>query len=1302
MPIADLKGQEETLTPLLLFECTLSDGAVERWCTHRVTAEGNEYAPRILRHSGFEMRLGAEEGLDHGSRLTLTLSNVDGRISQIDGSIGWRGARLRVRFGFFDPATGSPASELAAVFAGIANPAEELTEKEARLSFVNRLSLLRLQIPQPRIQSRCPWRFPATQAERQEAVNGGASGIRSQFYRCGYSPDVEGGRGNLNGTEPFTTCGYTREDCQLRGMFDKDSQGRETARFGGFDFLPTGLLVRPHGARESQWSEPLDGRARLNDAVPMVYGTAWIEAPVIFARNDGNLTHCEALVGMGPIEGVRKVIANGVEIPLADDGRDMSGSGWYRPLTRGERTGAFNADFTDSEGKPMGDPHGSLACVGLVVPNQIVERGRLPKVEVLVEGLRLPRYGADGILIDVAFTRNPAWVLLDLFLNAGWRMDEIDLGSFHNTAQYCDEFVPLRGPGGEEIQGPRYEVNLALAKRRSLSEVVRGIRTAAGLMVTLDAAGKLSLRPETTISRQHPQKGAFSNAAEPVNGGWPAYEFGDGTGGTSGILRARNGESSFRLFRKSSGELANRLTAEFADAFRDYQPDVLSLVDFEDAQLQGCEVSAPLRALGLPHFDQAARVLRLQIEKNIRGNQYAEFESSVQAFGLRPGDIIALTHSKEGLARTLFRVLKITAGLNFESARITAQRHDDGWYERAAAEMLTGGAGGLSNGGIPFSLAGRRRTAETGEEFEIVEAGEAGDGGVALAVKFTPATAPALAGPHAPVVSLVPSVQSGAGTLAGGRTLYYALTGVSADGQESAGSFIVEAALPGGPSGYAVALTGIRLDARAASMRVYRGESPSRLRRIAEALPVNGQFVDAGLESSVIPLPDPNFDHARFQWRFEYLPPTQAGLFGAAGIGNTTLGMQPNEYQGASVRILRGKGAGQERVITSNTATEIAVSPPWRVAPDGTSVFSITESAWKPAGLTRTDEIRFVAPAAYGSAIHLMGLAVSSRGTESPESEALIGRHELGISGAGDTDVPPMPDFGISAYGQGAFVISGIGFPTLTNTRTIRTGTLTVHYWDELESPCPWQLSQALGEQDLVVRLASPAPVQQGDLLQIERELVRVLEVWSAGAELLVDRGVHDTAIVPHSAAVRVYPLRRLTSVLAFSKGLFGSPASGSYSRRIELPNSRIAAAEFYVTNDRGSSPTAFTAFTMTEEGGLRTMAGGQYTFQYDGELAVMESISPPLVVEATRAVRDVLARVERAPLGAPVTVRVSVDGATYEELVIPAGSIEAAPVSCFDRSPLAEGAKLSISVISVGTDPNSYPGRGLTVTIRL
>ena len=54
-------------------------------------------------------------------------------------------------------------------------------------------------------------------------------------------------------------------------------------------------------SRATHLSPVVDNLALYNDYVPLVYGTAWYQPPIVFARNDGNLTHMEVLLGMGPI-----------------------------------------------------------------------------------------------------------------------------------------------------------------------------------------------------------------------------------------------------------------------------------------------------------------------------------------------------------------------------------------------------------------------------------------------------------------------------------------------------------------------------------------------------------------------------------------------------------------------------------------------------------------------------------------------------------------------------------------------------------------------------------------------------------------------------------------------------------------------------------------------------------------------------------------------------------------------------------------------------------------------------------------
>src|SRR5208283_5181834 len=138
---------------------------------------------------------------------------------------------------------------------------EQSTESTLRLTFTNTLNLQRVFLPEVQIQKLCPWNFPTTAAQRQEAVNGGTQGVFSPFYRCGYSPDQAGGVGNMNGSTPYTSCDYSRAQCQQRGMFDTDTQGRVTRRFGGIEFLPPSIMVRTYGAKMSVLSTPLPNQA---------------------------------------------------------------------------------------------------------------------------------------------------------------------------------------------------------------------------------------------------------------------------------------------------------------------------------------------------------------------------------------------------------------------------------------------------------------------------------------------------------------------------------------------------------------------------------------------------------------------------------------------------------------------------------------------------------------------------------------------------------------------------------------------------------------------------------------------------------------------------------------------------------------------------------------------------------------------------------------------------------------------------------------------------------------------------------
>src|SRR5437868_5249817 len=337
--INQIKQLAESDTPLLFFQCVLPSGDVECWSTHSIAFNGNAYSARVLKHNLFDLQLSADDAMDGISQLSLTLANADSALSELEAVIGFKGSQLTVYFAFSDLPSLTITTESTILFRGVAGDPDEIAEDSLKLSFANKLSLQRIPIPEVRIQRSCPWNFPRTADQRATAKDGGANRHYSRFYRCGYSADVPGGVGNLNGSRPFTSCDLSRSQCQQRGMFNTDLAGHVTRRFGGFEFVPSAIMVRTSGDKTSHLSPLLDNSAKYNDAVPIVYGTGWLKSPVIFARNDGNLTHMEVLLGMGTIQSVMKVVVNDVEIPTAVQGQDMTTTGWYNVVTMGDRQG---------------------------------------------------------------------------------------------------------------------------------------------------------------------------------------------------------------------------------------------------------------------------------------------------------------------------------------------------------------------------------------------------------------------------------------------------------------------------------------------------------------------------------------------------------------------------------------------------------------------------------------------------------------------------------------------------------------------------------------------------------------------------------------------------------------------------------------------------------------------------------------------------------------------------------------------------------------------------------------------------
>ena len=1280
-------------TPVFLFDCTLADGSLQRWSSQTIQISGHQYDGRVMKHNLFEAQVASDTQIGGSPKLSFELANADSHFSEIEQQTGFKGARLTVSSLFMNTTTGQATSDAIVVFRGLVNPPEQITESTFRLSAMNRMSMQRTQLPEVSVQRLCPWRFPTTATQRADAANGSSENKYSFFHRCGYSAGQPGGVGNLNAGVPFTSCAHTRADCVSRGMFARDSSGQTSGRYGGLEYVPASILVRGAGQKSLQLSNVQDNQAAYNDPVPLIYGTQWHKPDVVFSRNDGNLTHMEVLLCMGEIQGVLTVLVDDIVIPQGVNGQNMTSTGWWSLMSAGTRNGQQDPGFGDGGSGPIGDPFGSMAYLSILVPNRINDGSSIPTVQVLIRGMKLLIFDTSGNSLGEQFSSNPAWVLLDILRRSAYGLDEIHCASFAAAAAYCDAQIPVNDPIIGTVSIPRFECNFALTSQRSAGEIIRSLRNSSRIYLVLNTSGLLEARMESTFALQQPVLPANGNATETFSGGWPAYEFDE-----TSIARNRDGGAGFRISSKGAQDTPNQLTVEFQDEFNQYQQDSFSLTDGDDSDLCGQLIAAHWDAMGISNFSQASRMLLLGLNRGIQGNQFVEFETSVKALGLMPGDLITITYLKENLQRTAFRVQKITPGGSFRTAVISAQLHNDLWYSDTTSSIIGGRGWQAGQGsGLPAPVGGTVVDANGNLQLRIAEAEITGGDGskdVELTVSFTEPSGEigTLSGP---LVDLVASVGASGGTLAGGVTWFYAVSAIDSAGGESPLSFIVQSNTVAGGDTNAVTLSGIGLPVGAVAFNVYRGITPQQLFRIASNQTPSSTFVDTGLAPLPILPPDPQFDHVNLYWRWELLPEAPVTVHSPTTLGNAALAMVVDEYKSAVVRISRGHGAGQERQIAGNTVTTISVGKAWTVEPDATSYFVVAENSWRSGNSGKSSPLTIDIPERIGSGLQISARAANASGDEASYELSPLTRWVLGASGdlAADFAVPPAPIFALSAS-QGTIKLGGIAFTSLLNTTSIVAGTYSFHYYDEING-APVALNVAVAAADHSIQFGGP--IVAGTLVQIEQELI-LTGVTTSGVTA-VTRAVHSTTAADHAVLEPVYPLSDKVVIVPFIRNFFGSPASGEWNYSVELPDARIASVELYMTNSLGAGAIKVSQFTGTIDSGLRTLAGGQYSFQISGYLAVQTGAAPNIIVDSARSIGDIYAVLRGPSAGSGVTLELNLSGQPYATIQFDPNTTTSYVVPGFSLRPVHAGDQLSLDVTGVGT---SNPGSDLTVVIRL
>jgi len=1255
MPVGTIHSAKEqalAFQPLLLATFTFTDGTVLRLSTHGLrTADGgfqyggNDYLPRILNQDIAAVQALSDGGVDVAPQVTLALNDGDQHLwTNYEKPKGFKGAKLALTFVFWNAGADDFSSDSVTKFLGICS-APQMDETQLTVTATSLLNMQAVTLPPVRVQKRCPWVFPTTKAQRVA----GALDEDSWFWECGYSPDVTdadapGGtaaaRGNLNAGVPFTSCNYSKEQCQARGMYAKDSLVRITGRFGGVQWDPP-RSWRGRAYASGKFEEGLNSpnEVKYNDPVPMVYGEGWVEPVIANIVGDPNSTRFEAICCYG--EGyISRVIVNDVEVPSSTFATDPLFM--WDVVARGTRDGAANLlpGWTDKNGDPTGDPYGSLMTIAIVVYRQLVDSQQIPRVRVLMTGPKLRIYTSDaGAHADEwpEHSLYPAWQIMDALVWAGWDYADLDIPSFRKAAQICGQLVTYKDQHGNSKQHARFLASFVLRQRKTAAELIRAMRNCGRMMLVpnSDAGGKLKLLVKQTLAGQQPAAVAGSNDATPLGSkladgtaanGYVAYRFDE-----SNIIR-RGGRSTMRVSQRANSDSPNRISVTYQDRQNNFAQDSLTVVE-TDALTRNSnqEVAGSFAPDGISSFDHGRRLIGTYFAETLRGNPrnypagdaggtlIFEFESTFRAVHLQAGALCALSYAPLGVADQLVRIQRIQPAANFETCKITASWHSDEWYTDAWGQ----------EDAPRYSQQGRNREARppwpllgqvgqralsnpdplTGfERWFTVGTGDTGDG-LRFRVEVTMPHNTFSADIQPPFVPNEGSTAPTGGSLPGDATYWVWLVALG-PALVSVPSIACKITVPAGTNTNTITVPNIEWHPAAELCALHVGTHPFQplFQGFINAIPSSVTFtgpVDPKL--AVLCMPDPEFD--RMEFRLKRL--VRAGV---ADVTPTAATATTITVDGAGWTVDEWAGYDVSELGHDHGGYDWPRGWAWRVASNTADTLTL-DAAYGP---TANSILTFDPGQKYRLTFRAKPSAWTSSSITLPKLAAAVDEFA----------------------GKLVRVFAGTGRGQVCTIRSNTFETLTIDTkWTVLP--------------DATTRVL----IEDADWALVHR--TESIDVGGGPATVSIP--------VPLEGLAR----RPLLCMVA--------PVDGGGNACFDQFNQ---VRDFWLYYETAGAANA--------QSGVH--------LHVEGTLAIGSDLAPRFHLNADTQAVAVTAEVKQAPLGAPLTVEIRQGAALWLSVTIPAGQTVVATNAAGAASLLA-GENLSIDLTAVGT---TFPGADLSVTIYL
>lgn len=350
-------------------------------------------------------------------------------------------------------------------------------------------------------------------------------------------------------------------------------------------------------------------------SVPIVYGEVKVAGNTIWQDgSDSNNVSKVISFGTGEIESIYDIKINDNLISSYQNCSYAAYTGKMDQLIDSKVPGATQEAKVDLVGGLKGIAY--IAVKATASP----QLSAMFNLTAKVKGQKVKVY-SDLQNYEIKYSNNPAWCILDFLTNyngCGLDISELDLQSFIESAQYCDQLINNR---------PRFTLNLVIDERRPrLDWLENMLMTCRGYIV--HQGGKISIQIE--------KPEVVSQVFTPDN-----------------ILAGS--ENFWTTPREKRVDI---FKVQYIDPENEYAKiyAIAEAEEFENEQ----PIIQEARVFGVTNFNQASRLAWFYLNQAKTCNKFIAFKTSQEGLDRTVGDVIEVTSTFLGYENKKMRIVNIS------------------------------------------------------------------------------------------------------------------------------------------------------------------------------------------------------------------------------------------------------------------------------------------------------------------------------------------------------------------------------------------------------------------------------------------------------------------------------------------------------------------------------------------------------------------------------------------------------------------------------------------------------------------